>query len=214
MLDTRRARRLVVFGGSFDPPHRAHVELPFHVAGALQADGVLFIPAGLPPHKARQVPPAEHRIAMLELALGDRPDAAIWRGEIDRPGPSYTVDTLAQLRRELGDGVDLRLLIGADMAAIFYQWREPGRILELAEPVVVMRPPVDPDMLLRTLPDDLADADRQAWAKRIVPAPLLDVDSTRLRAALAGGRFDDALVRDMIPPAVLEYIRRHRLYAR
>lgn len=215
MFDPRHASKLIIYGGSFDPPHRAHIELPFEAARTIGADGVLFVPAGQPPHKARQVTPAEHRLRMLELALAGHPRAAIWRGEIDRQGPSFTVDTLRQLRSEFGDRVELRLLMGADMAATFDQWREPREIERLAEPLVMMRPPPPPpppetdQSVLATMP---ADFDRGRWGSRIVPMREIDVDSTRLRALLAAGRYDDPYVQAMIPPAVLQYIHEHALY--
>jgi nicotinate-nucleotide adenylyltransferase len=213
MLDLHTARRLIVFGGTFDPPHLAHIDLPFHIADFISADGVVFIPAGSPPHKSRSLTPAPHRLAMLRLALGDRPDAAICTAELDRPGPSYTVDTLRQLRDQLHPATQLRLLIGADMAAIFYQWRDPQQIIQLADPLVMMRPPIDPASLLARLPADLDQEQRQAWTHRIVPAPLIDIDSTRLRLLLSQGRFDDPLVTRMLAPSVIHYIREHHLYA-
>ena len=217
MLDPRNARKLVVYGGSFDPPHRAHLELPFEVARAIGADGVLFVPAGQPPHKSRRVSAAHHRLRMLQVGLGvaderSRGDAAIWTSELERSGPSYTVDTLRQLRAELGEGVELRLLIGADMAVSFYDWREPREIERLAEPVVMMRPPADPRSLLAALPAELDGPARQRWGGRIVATPQIDVESTRLRQLLAAGEYDHPHIQQMLHPAVLSYIRRHQLY--
>jgi nicotinate-nucleotide adenylyltransferase len=212
MLDPTKCRRLVVYGGSFDPPHRAHIELPFHAARQIGADGVLFIPAGQPPHKTdRTLSPAADRLTMLRLALGEREDAAVETFEIDHAGPSYTVDTLDYLHRRLGDGVELRLLIGADMAAIFYKWRDPRRIIELAEPLVMMREPYNVAALLATLPAELSQAQRAAWARRVVKGPAVGVSSSGLRAKLASGG-EEAEVRAAIAPAVLRYIREHGLY--
>jgi len=142
---------------------------------------------------------------MIELAVADRPNAWVDRREIDRRGPSYTVDTLRELRAEL-PGVTLRLLIGADMALIFDQWRQPREIEALAEPVVMVRPPHDRQTLLSELPAD----QRDRWADRIVETPAIDVSSTRIRQAVAAGRLN-AVAADL-PPGVAEYIREHQLY--
>jgi nicotinate-nucleotide adenylyltransferase len=213
MLDPTRCRRLVIYGGSFDPPHRAHMELPFDAAKQIGADGVMFVPTGSPPHKPGPIAPGEHRVNMLRAALGDRKAAAISTFEIDREyKASYTVDTLDHFRAELGEAVELRLLIGADMAAMFYQWRQPRRIIELAEPVVMMRPPLDVEALLAELPDELSDAERAAWRGRVIACPQIDVASTALRERLAAGEYESEDVRSQLPGPVLEYIRREGLY--
>jgi len=199
---------LLIYGGTFDPPHRAHVELPFVAADRIGADGVLFVPAGQPPHKPRDPhrTPAKHRAAMIRLAVADKPNARVDTREIDRDGPSYTVDTLRELHAEL-PGVELRLLIGADMALIFDKWREPAAIERLAEPVVMIRPPHDREALLGELPAE----SRDRWAERIVAVPAMDVSSTAIRRAIAAGRLD--AVADQLPPRVADYIRAHHLYA-
>lgn len=209
MFDPAQAQTLVVYGGTFDPPHRAHTELPSFVAERIGADGVLYVPAGRPPHKADlDQTPAEHRLAMLTLALDGVPRTAISTWEIDQPEPSYTYRTLEHLRRTFGDTIALRLLVGMDMALTFDQWAEPGRIEQLAEPVVMVRPPHDRAAFLAALPD----AQRDRWASRVVEAPPMDVSSTELRRALRDRDADATVVREMLDPRVLTYIRRHGLY--
>lgn len=210
--DLRPGQTLLIYGGAFDPPHRAHVELPFEIARRIEADRVLFVPTGQPPHKSDASASAADRRAMLRAALAGQPDADISTFELNRPSTSYTVDTLEHLRRTLADGVNMRLLIGADMAAMFYDWRSPQRIIELAEPVVMMRPPYDIDALLRTLPAGLPEAERAAWRSRIVPCEQIDISSTQLREHLAAGDYDSAVVRRTLHPAVVDYIRRRGLY--
>ncbi len=213
MLDLRRCTRLVVYGGTFDPPHRAHVVLPQHAAGAVTADGLLYVPAGRPPHKSDRTPTeAHHRLAMLHLALADQPDTHIVTCELDRDGPSYTVDTLEHLRDELGDGVELHLLIGADMARIFDQWHKPARIIELAEPLVMLRPPSDRAALIESITS--APAKQRWWARHIVDVPQIEVSSSDLRRRLAERGVGDELVHRMLRPAVRQYIESHRLYRR
>ena len=210
-LDPATCSTLLVYGGSFDPPHRAHIALPHAAAeqiGPLPGAGILYIPAGQPPHKSRPMTAAHHRLAMLRLALEDSDRAAISEIELNRAGPSYTVDTLRQLHSQF-PGATLRLLIGADMAAIFYQWRDPQAILELAEPLVMMRAPADNESLLAMLPPGEAEA----WRSRIVAVPPLDISSTELRTLLAAGDYQNPRLSAMLDAKVIQYIRVHHLYS-
>ncbi len=200
-MDLRACKTVIVFGGSFDPPHVAHVELPRRVMRAIDAQAVAYVPAAVSPFKTRQAPTAaEHRLAMLRLALADQPHAVIRSDELDRPAPSYTVDTLEALAQQL-PGVRLRLLLGADQLATFDHWRRVERIVALAEPVVMRRPPAT----LTALP---AGYDALAWARRVVDVPAMEVSSTLIRKRLAAGESITGLVhRD-----VERYIHEHRLY--
>ncbi len=203
-------RRILLFGGSFDPPHRAHIDLPQQAARAIGADLIAYIPAGRAPHKLdREQTEPRHRLAMLRLALehqhGPIP-AVILTDEIERgpDQPSYTVDTLASLRQRIGDNTELRLLIGADQLRIFDQWREPERIVGLAEPVVMVRPPDTRESLLEAF----SLTERETWADRLVEVEAIDLSSTRIRDAIASkGPVDGLLV-----PDLEQYIREHRLY--
>lgn len=207
--DLSRCRRLLIFGGSFDPPHVAHVELPRCVAEAIGADVVVYIPAGRAPHKLdQQQTDPRHRLAMLKLAIADEPHAVVLSDEIERAAdgrPSYTVDTLETLRRRLdaagsadtsSGGAEMRLLIGTDQVAIFESWREWERVMELAEPVVMMRPP--------HTAEDLPPA----WRDRVVAVPETPVSSTAVRARVAAGRSLEGWVH----PDVAAYIAEHGLY--
>ena len=200
---------VLLFGGSFDPPHRAHVALPERVRHRIGADCVAYIPAAQSPHKPEQKPAdAADRLAMLRLALQHQPRAVILTDEIDRAAqgePSYTVDTLEALRARLPKSVMLRLLIGADQVPKFDQWREPQRIIALAEPVVMLRPPETVESLLHALPDDKA---RRFWGKRIVPVPQMDVSATEIRSRLQAHEPID----DLVPEPVAQYIAEHGLY--
>lgn len=203
------ADRLIVYGGTFDPPHRAHIQLPRLAADRIGADGVLYIPAGRPPHKPDDHrTPGRHRLAMLQLAIGDAPDAAISDYELNQPGPSYTFATLEQLRHTLGDRVKMHLLIGVDMALIFDQWVKPDRIEQLAEPRVMARPPHDRRRFLDALPP----GQRDMWATRMVDVPAIDISSSELRHAIAEQGLDARSVRDNLAPRVIDYIRAHHLY--
>lgn len=198
----------LLFGGSFDPPHLAHARLPRLVAEQVGAHVVAYLPAGRAPHKLDQVQTEpHHRLAMLRLALADVQGSLVLTDEIDRgpDAPSYTVDTLERLRGQLGPGTKLRLLFGGDQLLIFDQWREPERIVELAEPVVMVRPPDTAASLLAALPDDAA---RAQWAPRLVEVPRMDISSTAVRGRVARGESIDGLV----APGVAGYIAEHGLY--
>ena len=203
-------KNILLFGGSFDPPHRAHVALPQQVAQTIGADLIAYIPAGRAPHKLDQVQTdPQHRLAMLRLALkeqtGDIPTVVL-TDEIDRgpDEPSYTVDTLEALHQRIDSGAELRLLIGADQLRIFDSWREPDRIIALAEPAVMVRPPDTRVSLL----ESLAPHQRDAWASRLVDVDAIDLSSTELRDAVAAGQPVDAWT----PRGVRDYILKHDLY--
>ncbi|MEE9211721.1 MAG: nicotinate (nicotinamide) nucleotide adenylyltransferase [Phycisphaeraceae bacterium] len=211
-MDLSNCKNLIVFGGGFDPPHNAHVTLPTVVMRAVGADAVAYVPAAVVPLKRGVEPaPAKHRLAMLRLAVADLPHAVVLTDEIDRAGdppwrtPSYTVDTLEGLRDRLGDRVAMRLLIGADQLQQFDQWRSAKRIIELAEPVVMLRPPQTRRALLTSLPREY-NADE--WSARVVDVPQIDVSATMVRRRVAKGEPID----DLVPAAVEQYIRQHRLY--
>ncbi|WP_432800151.1 nicotinate (nicotinamide) nucleotide adenylyltransferase [Poriferisphaera sp. WC338] len=209
-MDLSAYQNIVVFGGSFDPPHVGHVKLPQLVREKLVADLVLYIPAGRAPHKLNQVQTsAEHRLSMLELALADQPHTMISDIEIDRAKsgqPSYTVDTLEEIHKHLAPGAQLRLLIGADQLLIFESWHRPERIIELAEPVVMVRPPETKHSLIATMPEARADI----WATWLLELPQINVSSSEIRSAIESGadQFDE------VPPAVMDYIKKHHLYGR
>lgn len=202
-------KHIILFGGSFDPPHLAHVALPMAARLAVGAEVVAYVPAAKAPHKLDKVQTdAKHRLAMLRLALGNEKHAVILTDELDRAAsgePSYTVDTLTALREKLGADVKLRLLIGADQVRIFDQWREPKRIIELAEPLVMVRPPDTRESLLASLPDDAA---RNEWSSRLVDVPAVDVSSTQIRERVARGE----PITGMVDDAVARYIQQHGLY--
>lgn len=204
-------QRILLFGGSFDPPHRAHLALPQQAAQAIGADLIAYIPAGRAPHKLdREQTDPQHRLTMLQLALRESPGpvpTTVLTYEIDRDPdqPSYTVQTLEWLHQRVAPSTELRLLIGADQLRIFEQWREPERIVELAEPVVMVRPPDTRESLLESLPED----QRDTWAGRLVEVDAIDLSSTQIRARLTEGES----VEDTIAPSVAAYIEEHRLYS-
>ena len=200
-----------VFGGTFDPIHIAHLAVAQEAAEALGLERVLFIPAGRPPHKpGRAITPAEHRLAMVELAIAGNERFEIDRLEMERAGPSYAVDTLEALRSSRmarGASPDLTLILSAEAFLGLMTWREPRRILELARVVVAPRdgfPDADPGFLAGHLPDRPDLAGRATFLE----APRLRLSSSELRARAATGRS----LRYLVPDAVAAYIGDHSLY--
>jgi nicotinate-nucleotide adenylyltransferase len=216
------AGRILIVGGTFDPPHRAHVTLPDAVRRALWAgDGwLLYIPAWHSPLKAEPpIAPGADRAEMLRLALAETERAAVWTDELDRgavaDSPSYTVRTLRRAREALGPTPEMRLLIGADQAADFHRWRDPREIIRLAEPVVMLRAPADsPEALVDRLRASGAwsDPELESWRRRIVPVPIDPASATEARALLRNRRNDRAALLRQLHPDVLRHILARGLY--
>ena len=208
-MDISGCKKLIVFGGSFDPVHNAHISLPMEVCKLLKADGVIYVPAGNAPHKQDQDQTcAEHRLAMLELALRDVPDVHIVTSEIDKAGhglPTYTIDTLLELREQVGEKARLRLLIGGDMLRIFDTWRDAEKIIELAEPLVMVRPPDTRETLLESLPVGYDPVD---WAGRLLDVSAMDISSSGIRRRVR----EKLDISNMVPEEVEQYIRQQELY--
>jgi nicotinate-nucleotide adenylyltransferase len=199
---------LGVLGGTFDPIHIAHLAVAEEARESLGLDQVLFIPAGQPPHKPDQaVTPGEVRLAMIELAIADNPAFAASRMELDREGPSYTVDTLTALRAEraaAGASTELVFIVSAEAFAAFGTWREPRRVLELATIAVAPRdgfPDATREAVVREFPEH---ADRVVF----LDGPRLRLSASDLRARAAAGRS----LRYLVPHAVAAHIEDHALY--
>ena len=200
-----RAQRIGVLGGTFDPPHLGHLWLATLAADAMGLDRVLFMPAAQPPHKAtNEVSRATDRLLMTRLAIEGNPRFELCPIELERPGPSYTVDSLAELLRMEPEGTQLFLVMAADSLAAIDTWREPDRILELADWVVGPRPDALP-------PDRASLAERFGSAAgriHLLDGPALAISSTALRARVAAGDAIDYLV----PRAVEALISERGLY--
>jgi nicotinate-nucleotide adenylyltransferase len=193
-------KRIGLFGGSFDPPHIAHVALAQEALSNLHLDEVRWIPAGQPWQKSRQLAAPAHREAMVQLAIEHEPRFVLDRCELQRSGPSYTLDTVRELQAQVPDGqaVDWVLLIGQDQYASLHTWRDWKELLSRVTLAVANRPGasvvVNPDVL-RT-------------PHRSVPLPMLDISSTQVRAAVLRGEN----INHLVPKEVASYIARHGLY--
>jgi len=199
--------RLGILGGSFDPVHYGHLLLAESARDQCQLDQVWLLPAAVPPHKQdRQLTSAEHRIAMLELAIAGEPAFSVCRFEVDRGGINYTYATLERIKSEYPDW-QLFFVLGADMLHDLPHWREPSRICQLAILVVVARPGAgEPDFSLLS---GIATPERIDLMRRHrVVMPQVGISSSDLRCRIAQGRS----IRFQTPRAVEEYIRTHGLY--
>lgn len=197
---------LGVFGGTFDPIHHGHLAIAEEARESLGLERVLFVPAASSPFKAeREATEAKHRLAMVEAAIEGNPAFSCSRQELDRPGPSYTVDTLAALAGQ-GSGPDaLWFVLSSEALAGLPRWREPARILDLARLAVVPRAghdPLGPDWVRDAFPDR---EDRFVF----LSGPLLPISGSVVRRRAAAGRS----VRYLVPDAVARYIKMYRLYS-
>ncbi len=190
-------RRVGLFGGTFDPVHLAHVALARAALRALRLDELRWIPTGQPWQKARHITPAADREAMVGLAIADEPRFVLDRIEIERPGPSYTLDTVSALRAAQ-PGTQWFLIIGADQYASLHTWLHWRSLLDQVVLAVANRPGVAPGI----------DPDVLRHPHRAVPLPMLDISSTDIRRRAASG--ED--ISQLVPPEVARYIESHGLY--
>lgn len=199
----RNGRRPAIglLGGTFDPVHVGHLAIAEEARDALGLERILFMPAGTPPHKpAGEVTATHHRVAMVALAIDDNPAFELSRIEVDRPGPSYTADTV----EHLAEGADVTVILSAETFLELPTWHEPERLFAAGFVAVVPRegyPAPDPEWLSRTFP---GREDRVHY----LDGPRLDLSSTEIRARVAAGRS----IRYLVPPAVEAYIVENGLY--
>ncbi len=205
--------RLGVYGGSFNPPHLGHLRAAVAAAKRLELDRLLLIPAGIPPHKrlSEGAPGAEHRAAMTaymaELtAMEAGVPTELSRMELERPGKSYTADTLRELRAEYPDA-ELWLLMGTDMFLTFQDWHEPEEIVSRAALCAFGRSESDTEELFEAQRDFLTQRFPGARIVTMTLPDLVEISSTELRAALPAGRAERYLA-----PQVYGYILREHLY--
>lgn len=226
-----KIRTIVVYGGSFDPPHYYHTLGPLAAVQRIcgKSGWLLYVPAARSPHKPDgPIAPDAHRLAMLNLALDLPGPRSIWTDELDRarwhadrrePTSSYTIETLVRLQRILPASVRLRLLIGSDQVSAFHRWKEPRQIIELAEPIVMPREPaVLVSSLYSALDQDFwTQQEKAAWCTRMAPTFPMPAASTHLRAAIPGAPARAAAwerrtaLQGIITP-VAQYIIDHNLY--
>ncbi len=195
--------RIAVFGGSFNPIHYGHLLLADEVLEALNLDRILFVPAAVPPHKAAaDLAPAADRYEMVRLATTGHPTFEVSDVELRRAGPSYTVDTLAELRIP---GGDLFLIVGSETFLDMLTWREPRRIAALARLVVVPRVGSAFDVESAATQKIVREIGQEPLVVRVTSLP---VSASDLRRRVREGRS----VAFRLPDAVIGHIRTRRLY--
>ena len=194
-----------VLGGTFDPIHIGHLILAEAVRARLNSAEILFVPAGQPWLKVDSpISPVEHRVEMVRLAIADKPYFKLSTMEIERVGPTYTVDTIAELKAQLGAEDELFFILGWDNLAELPLWREPSRLITMCRLVAVPRPDYP-------LPDLKAlEAIIPGLSQRVtlMGKPEIDISASAIRTRVAQG----LSIPRLVPEPVDEYIRRHKLY--
>uniref|UniRef100_A0A7C2E2W3 Probable nicotinate-nucleotide adenylyltransferase n=1 Tax=Ammonifex degensii TaxID=42838 RepID=A0A7C2E2W3_9THEO len=197
--------RIGLMGGTFDPIHYGHLVAAEDARFELGLEKVIFIPAGQPPHKPKErVSAAAHRVAMVRLAIATNPYFELSTIEVERPGPSYTVDTVAAFREQYSAG-ELYFITGADAVAEILSWHKAEELLTLCQLVAVTRP----GYVLEALRERLRGLDGYLWRRiRLLPVPGVAISSTALRERVREGR----PIRYLLPEEVEAYIREQGLY--
>jgi nicotinate-nucleotide adenylyltransferase len=196
--------RIGILGGTFNPPHVGHLVCAQDAMAGLGLDRVVLVPAGTPPHKAVAGDPgAEVRASLCEAAAAGEERLSVSRIELERPGASYTVDTLRALHAQTPEH-ELTFIVGGDMALSFPTWREPEAVLELAELGVAERE----DVRRAAIAERLGSLAGAAERTRFFAMPRLDVSSSLIRDRVAAG----APIRYLVPDGVAERIARDGLY--
>ena len=194
-----------LFGGTFDPIHLGHLIIADDVREKLGLDRVIFIPARHPWLKAdREITDGQHRLKMVDLAVASNPNFQVSDAEIERPGPSYTVDTVESMRKEFGSGEELYFIAGSDAVADMPRWNDPERVMSMCRIVGVRRPgaaEIDVEALRPLIP-------AVSSCLRVVDVPQVDISSTAIRERIRAG----LSIRYLVTDEVEEYIHEHQLY--
>jgi len=191
------ANRVGIMGGTFDPIHHGHLVAASEVAALNELDEVIFVPTGEPWQKSeRDVSPAEHRYLMTVIATASNPRFWVSRVDIDRPGPTYTIDTIRDIAGQR-PGAELFFITGADALGQILSWKDAGDALKLARFIGVTRPGYE-----------LSDAHLPSDAASLLDVPAMAISSSDVRARVAAGK----PVWYLVPDGVVQYINKHRLY--
>ena len=199
------SKDVAIFGGTFDPIHVGHLIVAEEVRVKLGVEEIVFVPVGQPWLKAdRRISSGKHRLAMIRLAIADNPHFKVSTLEIDRPGLTYTVDTVDMLRRQMGSEAKLFFLMGGDSLRELPQWKEPKRLIQLCRLVVFTRP----DSRLPSMNELEEGVPGVSDNIVIVDVPQIDVSATEVRQRVRQG----APIDELVLPAVKDYILGSGLY--
>ncbi len=216
-LNADDSKGIGIFGGTFDPVHIGHLRASVELRKTLGLSEMRLIPSANPPHKAQPETNAEHRLAMLQLALANEPGLVADARELHRKGLSYTLDTLTEIRAEIGVETPLCLCIGMDSLIDLNQWHRWRELTDVAHVVAAARPgwhlPQSGEVL------EFVQAHRASGEEQLLAQPagnilikeitLLPVSATGIRQALQRGES----IRYLVPDSVIDYIRQHQLYS-
>ncbi|GGJ74225.1 putative nicotinate-nucleotide adenylyltransferase [Pilimelia anulata] len=198
-MEVGAVRRIGIMGGTFDPVHHGHLVAASEVADRFALDEVVFVPTGEPWQKTkRSVSPAEDRYLMTVIATASNPRFTVSRVDIDRPGPTYAVDTLRDLRATYGEKAELYFITGADALGRILSWKDSDQLFALAHFVGVTRPGFT-----------LSDAHLPADTVSLVQVPAMAISSSACRERVAAGK----PVWYLVPDGVVQYIAKRRLYS-
>ncbi|MFZ2540874.1 MAG: nicotinate-nucleotide adenylyltransferase [Gallionella sp.] len=209
-----------ILGGTFDPVHFGHLRLAEEMLELADLEQIRFIPAGMPPHRDTPLVSAQHRSAMVQLAIADQPAFVLDDREVNRPTKCYTVDTLRELRTELGATQPICLLMGGDAFLELHTWHEWEQLFELAHIVVGFRPGFTLEERIHSATQKLRlqyqqrlraaqDISQQSFGGIAELAiPKLEISATMIRSRVAENRS----IRYLLPNAVADYIHQHHLY--
>ena len=203
------ARRIGVFGGAFDPPHNAHVSLATAALAQFELDALHIVPTGQAWHKARALSAPEHRLAMTRLAFENMPRVVVDDRELQRAGPTFTIDTLQAMQAE-NPRAQLYLIIGADQFADFGKWHRWQEILQVAIICIAGR-----ELSTGVKAEFDAKSDKLAANNPrflTLDLPLMPVSATRIRELIAVGGVGAAEIAELLPEPVARYISLHQLY--
>jgi nicotinate-nucleotide adenylyltransferase len=209
---SERPLRVGIFGGAFDPPHRAHRLLVDSALEQLELDYLRVVPTGDAWHKPRQLMPARHRLAMARHAFADVMAVQVDDQEVRRQGPSYTIDTVERIHAEFS-GATLFLMIGIDQWRVFPTWHRWEDLLALVVPVVALRPETPPPWPERVKSREPKDLDPRLPKPVWLLMPYLNISSTDVRTAITELGVGSPIPERELHPAVAGYISQHSLYS-
>lgn len=199
-------RRIGVIGGTFDPIHYGHLAAAEEARVKMDLERVLFVVAGVPPHKLdEEITPVEHRLAIVSLAIASNAYFEISRVDVDRPGPSYTVDTISILQKRWGQDTEICFIMGLDSLVELPTWHQPQRLIQSCRLVAVSRPGVEIEIaeLEASVPGISSRVE-------IIDMPEMDISSTELQQRVRDG----LPIKYQVPEEVERYIMEHELYRR
>jgi nicotinate-nucleotide adenylyltransferase len=197
--------KIGIFGGTFDPVHLGHLIVAQEVLEKVELAEIRFVPTGKPWMKmGRNISPADHRLKMLELSVVGNPHFKIDTADIDRPGVTYTVDTLREMKNKFGRGAQLFFILGVDALKGFPLWKEPGEIIKLCRLVIVPRPrkrAANMLALTKAIPGIRESA-------IFLEGPYIGISGESIRERVRLGK----TIKYLVAPGVEDYIREHKLY--